>query len=229
MERQVFMSGRIRDKGVIFDMDGVLVDTAAFHKQAWYDLAGREGWQMKDEFFAATFGMKNEMIIPLLVGSALAEGQLDELSGWKEQRYRELIEGKVEMLAGVGELVRQLKNGGFALAVGSSAPRVNIELIMRSVDIGEAFEVIISSEDTSKSKPDPDTFLKAAAGLELKPECCVVIEDAVAGVEAGKAGGMAVVAVTNTCTREALGRADKIVDSLAELQADDFDALLSNR
>ena len=220
------MNGNASDKGVIFDMDGVLVDTGPFHKQAWYDLAAREGWQMKDEFFAATFGMKNDLIIPMLVSYDVGPDELADFSDWKEQRYRELIAGKVELLTGAGELLRQLKSSGFALAVGSSAPRVNIDFIMDSVAIAEVFDATIGSEDTSRSKPDPDTFLQAAMRLSLKPQCCVVVEDAVAGVQAAKAASMAVVAVTNTCSPEALAQADKIVDSLSELKVSDFERLL---
>ena len=120
----------------------------------------------------------------------------------------------------------QLKSNDFALAVGSSAPRVNIDFIMESIAIADMFDAIIGSEDTTKSKPDPDTFLQAADRLGLKPERCVVVEDAVAGVEAAKAAHMAVVAVTNTCSRGLLTKANMIVDSLSQLGTRDFEELL---
>ena len=130
---------------------------------------------------------------------------------------------------GVRELIDELTEQGFALAVGSSAPKVNIDLLLTSAALKEKFAVLASADDTVKSKPAPDTFLVAAGKLGVPVERCVVVEDAVAGVQAGKAAKMAVVAVTNTRPGEMLDEADRVVDSLTELTAADFDQLLSSR
>ena len=215
--------------GVIFDLDGVLVDSGWAHKQSWYDLAEKEGFSMTDEFFYSTFGMQNYQIIPMLLGRDASSGEVDRLSDWKERRYREIIEEKLAPSEGTKSLLIDLKNEDFLLAVGSSAPWANLELVLERTDLMYYFDAYVSGEDVTNGKPAPDTFLKAAEKLSLGAESCVVVEDAVQGVEAGKAAGMQVVAVTTTRKRADLHRADIIVDSLAQLQARQFIDLLRNR
>jgi beta-phosphoglucomutase len=215
--------------GVIFDLDGVLVDTGWAHKQSWYDLAEKEGFSMTDEFFYSTFGMQNYMIIPMLLGRNAASDEVNRLSDWKEHRYREIIAEKLVPAEGAKSLLGNLKSEDFLLAVGSSAPRANLELVLARTGLHEYFDACVSGEDVTNGKPAPDTFLKAAEKLSLGPESCVVVEDAVQGVEAGKAAGMPVVAVTTTRSRTDLHKADIIVDSLAQLQAQQFVDLLINK
>lgn len=223
------MAAAAKGKAVIFDMDGVLVDTAAFHREAWYDLAAEHGLKMSEEFFERTFGMQNSEILPLMADGQLSDQQTEELSLWKEHRYRTLIAGEAPILDGVRELIDELTEQGFALAVGSSAPKANIDLLLTSTALKDKFASLASADDTVKSKPAPDTFLVAAGKLGVPAERCVVVEDSVAGVQAGKTAQMAVVAVTNTRPAEMLGQADLVVDSLTELTAADFDRLLSGR
>ena len=220
------MMGTDADRGVIFDLDGVLVDTGWAHKQSWYDLAEKEGFGMSDEFFYSTFGMQNYQIIPMLLGQEVNAKEVGRLSDWKEQRYRELIAEKLALANGAKELLDDLKNKDFLLAIGSSAPRANLGLILERLKVQTFFEAYVTKEDVSEGKPAPETFIKAAEKLALPAGRCVVVEDAVQGIEAGKAAGMAVVAITTTRKRADLARADMIVDSLAELRAEDFVKLL---
>ena len=215
-----------RRMGVIFDLDGVLVDTGWAHRQAWYDLAEKEGFRMSDELFTSTFGMQNYQILPMLIGRDLACEEIDRLSDWKEQQYRDLMAEKLALPPGADRLLGELKDAGFLLAIGSSAPRANLDLVLERVQIRDYFDAFVTGEEVAKSKPSPETFLKAAEKLGLPPECCVVVEDAVQGVEAAKAAGMPVVAVTTTRDRADLQAADMIVDSLSELKAKDFTRLL---
>jgi beta-phosphoglucomutase len=223
------MTGVDKDKGVIFDLDGVLIDTGEFHKQSWYDLAQKQGLDISDEIFYSTFGMQNYQIIPILAGRSLPAEDIERLSEWKESCYRELAAGKLTLLAGAETLIKDLKNKDFLLAIGTSTPRVNVTFILEQVPSLNCFDAFITGEQVSKGKPHPDTFLKAAEKLLLGQDRCVVVEDAVQGVEAGKAAGMAVVAVTTTRNREDLQQADLIVDSLAELKAENFGNLLTRR
>ncbi len=223
------MSNKDNRMGVIFDLDGVLVDTGWAHKQSWFDLAEKEGFSMSDEFFYSTFGMQNYMIIPMLTGRELPRDQIDRMADWKEQRYREIIADRLEPSDGAEELLADLKNSGFLTAVGSSAPRANLDLVLERVNLRDCFDACVSGEQVTHSKPAPDTFLKAAEKLALSPGRCAVVEDAVQGVEAGKAAGMPVAAVTTTRERADLTIADIVVDSLAELTANDFIKLLANQ
>ena len=215
--------------GVIFDLDGVLVDTGWAHKQSWYDLAEKEGFSLTDEFFYSTFGMQNYQIIPMLLGRNATSEEIERLSDWKEQRYRDIIKEKLAPAEGAKSLLIDLKKEGFLLAVGSSAPRANLELVLDCTDLRDYFDAYVTGQDVTRGKPAPDTFLKAAEKLSLNTNRCVIVEDAVQGVQAGRAAGMAVVAVTTTRSRKDLAGADIIVDSLTQLQAGQFIELLRKR
>jgi len=215
--------------GVIFDLDGVLIDSGWAHKKSWYDLAEKEGLSMTDEFFLNTFGMQNYQIIPMLLGRDASPNEVDRLSDWKEQRYRDIIAKELVPAEGAKALLADLRIKGFLLAVGSSAPRANLELVLDCTDLRDYFDAYVTSQDVAKGKPAPDTFLKAAEKLSLSTDSCIVVEDAVQGVQAAKAAGMPVVAVTTTRSRADLVGADIIVDNLAQLQARQFIDLLENK
>jgi beta-phosphoglucomutase len=219
----------IRDNekmAVIFDLDGVIVDTGPFHKQSWYDLAEKYNFQMTDRLFYDTFGMQNHEIIPRLANDQVSEDRLKQMSDWKEQRYRQLIAGSVDPMDGVIELISDLKKSGFGLAIGTSAPKENLDLILENIDLRKYFDAYVIGPEVKNSKPAPDTFLLAAKKLSADASRSIVVEDALVGVKAAKAAKMKVVAVTTTTTREKLNSADLIVESLSELIAADFKDIL---
>jgi len=213
--------------GLIFDMDGVLVDTGEFHKKSWFALAERVGWKISEGQFWQTFGMQNPQIIPMVTDRSYTWDQIQSLGEWKERRFRALSAGGVDLLPGVQRLIEQCKRAGFRVAVGSSGPRANVEMIVRATDIANQFDALVTGDDVSRGKPAPDTFLKAAEKLGVSPARCVVIEDAVQGVQAGKAAGAKVIAVTNTRKREDLWQADRVLDSLEEITEKDLFLLIS--
>ncbi len=213
-------------KAVIFDLDGVLIDTGSYHEQSFRDLAALYGLNMSDTFFIDTFGMQNRQSLPILAGRSLTDSETQELSDWKEQRYRELIAGKMTLLAGVRDLLNDLKKNGYRTAIGTSTPRKNVEFMMDNTHVQDLFDAYTCSEEVQKSKPAPDTFLSAASKLGVPPEQCLVIEDAIVGVEAGLNAGMRVLAVTTTRTREELARAHRIIDSLTEITSADIETMI---
>ena len=214
--------------GVIFDLDGVLIDTGQFHRDAWYMMSKEEGLTFSDEHFYSTFGMQNYQIIPTMTSSDLATEEISRMSDRKELLFRKLINGRLKLLNGAEDLIVDLKSKGFRLSIGSSTTKHNMDFIRKNLPIFNRFDAFVVDKDVTNGKPAPDTFLKAAERLSLEPKCCVVVEDAVQGVQAGKAAGMPVVAVTTTRQRNDLMQADMIVDSLDELKSDDFLKLLSN-
>jgi beta-phosphoglucomutase len=216
-------------QGVIFDLDGVLIDSGWAHKQAWFDLAEKEDLRMSDEFFYNTFGMQNAQIIPMLAGRDLPPGVLENLSEWKERRYRSLISDKLVLSTGAEGLLRELKENAFLLAIGSSAPKENLDIIFHRLKLDHYIDATVTKEEVARGKPAPETFLRAAQKLSLAPKDCVVVEDAVPGIEAGRAAGMTVVALTTTRDRDDLIGADLVVDGLNELKAADFVGLLAGR
>jgi beta-phosphoglucomutase len=222
------MTFRDKKLGVIFDMDGVLVDTGWAHRQSWYDLAAQEGLAMTDEFFRRTFGMQNDAILPML-RPGISQEQMDRLADWKEQRYRDIVKEHLELAPGAEALLKDLKAQGFRLAIGSSAPPENLDVFWEPLGLAGWFDARVTKEEIARSKPSPETFLKAAEKLGLRPDRCAVVEDAVPGVQAARAAGMPVVAVTTTRGRDELAQANRVVDSLSELRATDFVALLALR
>jgi beta-phosphoglucomutase len=218
-------------EAVIFDLDGVLVDTGWAHKQAWFALAEKQGVDISDDFFAATFGMTNDRILPMLFGRPLSSRQLKQLSDWKEQLYRRIIADKLAPDERLEALLAGLKKAGLSLAIGSSAPKANLDLIRERLRFDRYFDAYVTSKDVTEGKPSPQVFLKAAIKLSIPPRGCVVVEDAVAGVEAAKAAKMAVIALATTRSRSDLAKAnaDLILDSIAEIKPKIIIELLANR
>jgi len=180
---------------VIWDMDGTLVDTAELHYQAWRQTATEMGRPFTRADFAATFGKRNPEIIHQLYGSSYSDAEIAEWGYRKEEHYKSAARRGVELLPGVRPLLKNLHAFGFKQAIGSSAPRGNLDLIAAITGTQLFFETVVSMEDTQRGKPDPQVFLVAAERLAVPPRRCMVIEDAVAGVQAAKAGGMKCIGV----------------------------------
>ena len=212
---------------VIFDLDGVIVDSSQQHFESFVALGKEVGYAMDRARFANIFGRRNEEIFPMLLGPQLSREEVQHLADRKEELFRDRIRGQVEPLPGVTELLPALKAAGFHLAIGSSTPPKNIELILTELGFKAYFLAIVSGDDVSKGKPDPEVFVTAANRLGVPPAQAVVIEDAVAGVEAAKNGGMHALGVTTNHPRESLHKADRVVDSLAEVAPADFLALIN--
>ena len=209
----------ICDIGVIFDLDGVIVDTSRSHKQSWDDLSKHLNLPfMTEEFFCQTFGMQNVLIIPKWLGKELPQEEIKRLSDWKENRFREILMEGLDLLPGVQKLLLSLRDNNIRTAIGTSTPKENLDLILKSLRIEDYFDVCVTCEDIVNGKPAPDTFLKAAERLVVSPENCIVIEDAPQGIEAAKAAGMYAIAITTTRRSTELAQADLIVDKMTELE-----------
>jgi len=181
----------------IWDMDGTLVDTAELHCAAWERVSRELHRPFTRADFAATFGMRNPEIIPILFPDRFSPAEVAALGEHKEELYRLAAQQQgVVPLPGVAELLEQLRRAGFAQAIGSSAPRGNLELILELTGLTAYFGAVIAMEDTQRGKPDPQVFLLAAERLGVAPARCVVLEDAVAGVQAARAGGMKCIGVS---------------------------------
>jgi beta-phosphoglucomutase len=215
---------------VIWDVDGTLVDTAEMHFAAWAKLAAEMGRPFGRDDFAATFGRRNPEIIRFLFRQEFSDADVARIGETKENYYRAAAANGVQLLPGVRALLDGLHARGVRQAVGSSAPRGNLDLILRITDSRRYFDAIVGMEDTTRGKPDPQVFLTAAAKLRVPPARCVVLEDAVAGVEAAKAGGMKCVAVTfvghHPAERLKAAGADRVVGRFTEIAAADVIGLL---
>ena len=204
--------------GVIFDMDGVLVDSYQPHFDSWQRLAAMHGLEMTEEQFATTFGRTSREIIRHFWPDRVESDQ--QVALWddqKEQAYRDILVEEFPEMDGAGDLLAALNAAGFALAIGSSGPPENVAVIRQCLPNAGYFQAQATGADVKHGKPAPDVFLTAASRLGLPPCQCLVVEDAPAGVAAGKAAGMAVIAITGTVTKDRLAAADLIVDSLRQI------------
>ena len=217
--------------GVIWDMDGTLVNTAELHFEAWRVTCAELGRDFSRAEFAATFGRRNPDIMDFLFPGRFSAAEVDRIGERKEQLYRAAAERLgVTLLPGVRPLMEGLHRLGVKQAIGSSAPRANLDLILRLTGIEGFLSAVVSAEDTTRGKPDPQVFLVAAQRLGVEPRRCVVFEDAPAGVEAAKAGGMKCIAVRfvghHSADKLARAGADRVVASLEEVSPEDVLRLL---
>jgi len=200
---------------VLWDMDGVLVDTATFHYQAWRALFVGLGKDLSEEEFRSTFGLRNDDILRSILGEMPAE-RLRELGRRKEELFREAIRDRVQPLPGAVSLVRRLREAGAKTAVVSSAPRLNVETLLDALGLADAFDTLVAEEDAERGKPDPQGYLVAAERLGIAPEECVVIEDAPGGVEAAKRADMRCIGLSAGRETGALAQADLVVAGLED-------------
>lgn len=203
--------------GVIFDVDGVLVDSYHAHYASWRVVAEADDVAFSQQDFAATFGRTSRDIIALLWPPGAAVAEIDER---KEAAYRDIIAADFPAMPGAAALIDTLSAEGFALAVGSSGPPENVELVLERLGRRERFNVRITGKDVTRGKPDPQVFALAGERLGIEPGRCVVIEDAPAGVAAAHAAGMKCIGLASTGrTTDELRKADVVVQSLDAITA----------
>lgn len=207
---------------VLWDLDGTLLDSEEYHWQSWRDTMAALGRPITRDRFLATFGLRNDEILPRWLGAGATLQEIARVSIEKEELYRKLLrEGGVGPLPGAAEWVRKLHTGGWKQAIASSAPKKNVDVVLEVLRLGSFFQAVVSAEDVTQGKPDPQVFLIAAKRLEIQPACCIVVEDAPAGVEAARRAGMRSIGVR----RDGALSADLVVKSLADLPAEAFSLL----
>ncbi|MEI7910815.1 MAG: HAD family phosphatase [Verrucomicrobiota bacterium] len=216
---------------VIFDMDGVLVDSFEAHRVAWMAMFQAEKIDFDPAQFTAVFGRTSREIIALLCGPGrYTDAQVKALDDQRECAYRDAIRGTFPAMPGARELITALSRDGFALALGSSGPPENAELVLEALGVRDLFDAVVTGRDVRKGKPDPEVFITAASRLGIAPNLCAVIEDAPAGIAAAIAGGMLGIGLASTGrTHQDLEQARVVVDSLFELSPASIRQLLSPR
>lgn len=212
--------------GALFDWDGVIIDSSVPHERSWEMLAQEIGKPLPADHFVRGFGMKNQFIIPNILGWTSEPEEIETYSLRKEALYREIIrEEGIQALPGVFDLLRMLEQHGVDCAVASSTHRENIETVLDVLGIRSFFKAIVTSEDVDNGKPHPEVFLKSAEKIGLSAFDCMVFEDAHVGIDAGLAAGARVIAVATTNPLDELGRANLACKSLIEVQWDDIVSL----
>lgn len=210
--------------GILWDMDGVLVDTGELHYQAWAETLAEIGMPLDREAFRGTFGMNNRETLTLWLGRAPEPELLARIGNRKEERFRQAAHGRVETLPGVRPWLQRFQAEGFRQAVASSAPPANIEVLVDELGLRPYFSALVSAADLP-SKPNPAVFLEAARRLDLPAERCIIIEDSLPGIEAARRANMKCLAVATTNPPQALKAANLVVERLNALTPDLFHQL----
>ena len=213
-------------RGVLWDLDGTLVDSAELHWLSWRDTMAAEGHPITYEQFVASFGQKNDRVLAGWLGTDASPEWIRRVGDAKEQEYRRLalLHG-LTPLPGAAEWIHRLHERGWKQAIASSAPRANVHVMLQALGVAPDFDAIVSAEDVTAGKPDPQVFLRAADRLGLAPHQCIVVEDAAVGIEAARRAGIKTIGVSRGVPLDA----DVAVAALTELPADAFDRLLADR
>lgn len=204
---------------VVFDMDGVLIDSGVHHREAWQALLADLGVEPPPEAWRLTIGRPAEEAVPLLLGRALDAAEAHHLAERKREHYARLARRGMLAIPGVADFVAGLARAAVPRAVATSASRRDVESLLAEVGLREHFDVVVAAEDVRWGKPDPEVYLSAAGKLGLPPAACVVFEDSLVGIQAARRAGMRVVGVTTAHV------ADELVAAGAERAIPSFEGV----
>ncbi|MBL7875087.1 MAG: HAD family phosphatase [Cyclobacteriaceae bacterium] len=220
---------------VIFDMDGVLVDTNPYHKISLKQFCERYGYALSEEdLITKIYGRTNNEWIRTLFGSLPTERIL-ALGEEKEALFRSIYKDVIDPLAGLEEFLKRLTQAKIPIAIGTSAPRSNVDFVLQLTRLEKYFHTILDQSHVAHGKPDPEIYLKVADRLGFEPKRCVVFEDSLSGVESAQRAGAKVVGVTTTHTRQELAHTNFVISDFTDLMPETLyqkvfmDASESNR
>lgn len=206
--------------GVIFDMDGVLVASNPFHKEAIKQFCSKHQKETTEEFLKErVYGRTNKEWIPEVFGE-ISEEDAEELAEEKEGMFRELFDPEISVIAGLFDFLETLHQFGIKCVVATSAPKENADYILSELGIEKYFATVLDSSDVDRGKPEPEIYVKAAASIGFPPDRCIVFEDSLAGVEAGIRAGAKVIGVTSTHSAGELSNCDKVIADFNEISVE---------
>ena len=202
---------------VIFDMDGVIVDTNPYHKISLKQFCERYGYKLNDEELVnRIYGRTNNEWIRNLFGP-LSKERILELGEEKEALFREIYTPVIKPLAGLENFLKKLEAHNIPKAIGTSAPRSNVDFVLTGTNLTKYFPVILDQSDVEHGKPHPEIYLKTADRLKIAPQQCIVFEDSLSGVESAQRAGAKVIGVTTTHTHQELGHTNYSIEDFQHL------------
>ncbi len=204
--------------GVIFDSDGVIVDSEKHSLKAFVQAIEENGIYLSEEDIMSNCGLTDADIIKYMKSKFDKQIDLEKFSNRKKELYVRFIHnGELELFPGVKELLIELKNSNIPYALASSGSKEKINFNLTKTGIKDLFEIIISGDDFKKGKPDPSIFLAAAVRLNLNTSECIVIEDSINGIKAAKNAGMKCIAVAHTFSKDKLVSADIVINEISDI------------
>lgn len=212
--------------GVLFDMDGVIVDSNPVHKIAIQQFCKKYQLKLTEEKLATkVWGRQNKDWIPAVFERTLNSDELENYSHEKEKLFRELYENEIQPLKGLESFLIDLEKHHIPSAVATSAPLENVDFILAKTGLRKYFRSVLYDKHVDKGKPEPEIYIKAAAALNFKPSECIVFEDSLAGVKSGLAAGCKVVGVLTTHTKEELKGTHLNIRDFSEINLEDLEKL----
>ncbi|MEJ0054229.1 MAG: HAD family phosphatase [Bacteroidota bacterium] len=203
---------------VIFDMDGVIIDSNPPHKIALRQFCEKYGYKLSDEELVnKIYGRTNKEWIATLFGKPLTAAELTAYGEEKEKIFRDIYKKDMTALPGLEDFLKKLDQYKIPKAIGTSAPRSNVDFVLDELHLKKYFDIILDESNVQHGKPNPEIYLKVAARLQFSPDRCIVFEDSLSGVASAKAAGSKVVGVTTTHTREELAHTDFVIDDFVGL------------
>jgi HAD superfamily hydrolase (TIGR01509 family) len=213
----------------VFDMDGVIVDTNPYHKITLRQFAEKYGYTLsEEELIKKIYGRTNKEWIPNLFGRAMSSEEVSRFGEEKEQLFRDLYEKDIVEVAGLTTFLDQAMQLNIQMAIGTSAPRSNVDFVLKHTGIEKFFPVILDESHVTHGKPNPEIYINCAAALNFPPAQVIVFEDSLSGVAAGLAAGCHVVGIATTHTSEELGTKVTMKDFTELSPAEIIERLLRN-
>lgn len=185
-------------KGVIFDMDGVVVDNHKFHFEAWMEFSRRHKFNLNAEIYRDQYNGKTNRDLFQMIFGEISEQKIQEYTEEKEGLYQKLYKDEMVAHKGLIDFLDYLKMHKHKIALGTSAPTSNVDFVMDGLFLRKHFDVIVDGTMVSQGKPHPEIYLKACSLLDLEPSDCFVFEDSLAGLESGKRAGCKIVGVATS-------------------------------
>lgn len=204
-------------KGVIFDMDGVVVDNHEYHFKAWMDFSKRHGFELNEKIYRDEFNGKTNADLFKKIFGEIEASEVRKYTAEKEGMYQEIYAPHMKAMKGLVEFLEELSELKIKIALGTSAPTNNVDFVLDRLKLRKYFPVIVDGTMVSKGKPDPEVYKLCAMKLGFDPKHCVVFEDSLAGLESGQRAGCEIVAVaTSHKPHELTVKTEKIIHDFHE-------------
>ncbi|QJB30211.1 HAD family phosphatase [Chitinophaga oryzae] len=198
-------------KAFIFDLNGTMINDMEFHLDGWHSMLNKLGAGMsREEVRGHMYGKNEELLVRIFGKDRFTLPEMLDIAHQKEVAYQEAFRPHLELIAGLPDFLREAAAKGISMGIGSAANNFNISYVLDNLHLRHFFKAVVSAEDVTTSKPDPEVFLKCAAALNVAPADCIVFEDAPKGVEAALNAGMEAIALTTMHTRDEFARYNNI-------------------
>jgi beta-phosphoglucomutase len=216
-----------RYKAFIFDLNGTMIDDMEYHNIAWHTILNEDlkAGLSKEEVKRQMYGKNEELLERIFGKGRFTAAEVDNISLKKENSYQQAFRPHLQLIAGLSEFLEKADKEGILMAMGSAAIPFNIDFVLDNLDIRHYFKVIVSADEVTISKPDPETFVKAAEGLNVPADACIVFEDAPKGVEAAHRAGMKCIVLTTMHGKEEFRQYPNILGYIADYRDPSLDEL----